>query len=310
MPYGDGIVVVRDFGGSGPDVLFVHAPGFCAAAWDRVAAALEGKVHAYALDLPGHGGSTASARRPADAWNSILAVARHLDLSPLLVGLGQGTHASLCAAIEDPELFTGVVALGGACARTEESAADDIAFYTSPQFRGSLRDRFYFGRTGTTVAEAELLMDRITAQLARDWRVVGFKGLREELRYSIRAAPDGSGWVNLPHPDTIIRLVSVETGDRLYPDERLYRRIRVPVCIVQLSDGLDAANAQRERALAHTHPLVSVRGLDSGEYPHYTRYQEVAAIVLETCEMAQALEGRPASPPLGTPAGSPRPRII
>ena len=63
VPYGLGTVVVRDYGGDGPDVLLVHAPGFCAAAWDNVAESLKGDVHAYAIDLPGHGRSTAPMRR-------------------------------------------------------------------------------------------------------------------------------------------------------------------------------------------------------------------------------------------------------
>lgn len=91
VPYGLGTVVVRDYGGDGPDVLLVHAPGFCAAAWDNVAESLKGDVHAYAIDLPGHGRSTAPMRRAYDAWKSILAVTEHLGLTnPLLVGLKPG----------------------------------------------------------------------------------------------------------------------------------------------------------------------------------------------------------------------------
>lgn len=284
VSYRNGAVVVRDYGGTGPSVLLVHGPGFCAAAWDTVAASLGDDVHAYAIDLHGHGKSTSTPRTAVDSWGSVLAVVRELGLSaPLLVGLGLGSHACLAASLEAPGEIAGIVTLGGACVRTQESAEDDIAFYASSQFAEMLRTRFFFGFRGHSTKEAETLVDRMIARLGTDWRVVGFKGLREEVRYSIRPAPDGDGWVNMPLPSTITTMVSMKVGDRHFPDQSLYRRIDVPVLIVQLADGLDQEHARRERDLAVEHPPVSVRALDAGEYPHYTRHNEVAAIILDTC---------------------------
>lgn len=293
VPYGLGTVAVRDYGGDGPDVLLVHAPGFCAAAWDNVAESLKGDVHAYAIDLPGHGRSTAPMRRAYDAWKSILAVTEHLGLTnPLLVGLSQGTHSCLAATVEGPDVFSGVIALGGACVRSTESAADDVAFYTSPEFTEMLRYRFCFGFRGDTQKEANDLTDRLVAKLATDWRVVGFKGLREEIGYSLQPHPEG-GWVNLPLPSTITTMLTIEQGKPYFPDQSMYRRIAVPVLIVQLAEGLDQEHAERERDLALENRLVSVRGLDAGEYPHYTRHNEVAAIILETCGLTMRPDMHP-----------------
>lgn len=284
IPYRDGHVVVREHPGEGPDVVLVHGPGFCAAAWDLVVETLGGAVHAYAIDLPGHGGSTASMRRPDDAWESVIEAVRHLDLPcPLLVGMGHGSQACVAASLEAGGLFAGIVALGGAYVRTTENALSEIEFYTSAQFRAQMRDRFFFGYRGRTDAEARTLIDHVVARLATDWRVVGFKGLREETAYSLRPHPDGDGWVNVPTPETITTMLSIPATHRYFPDERLLPRVDIPVEIVQLSNGLDAEHAGRERALAAQHEFITARALDAGDYPHYTRHKEVAAIVLEAC---------------------------
>ena len=65
----DGVdLAVYDFGGTGPDLLLVHATGFCAGVLLPLARALGGRFRCHALDLRGHGRSG----RPADgdfAWS-------------------------------------------------------------------------------------------------------------------------------------------------------------------------------------------------------------------------------------------------
>jgi pimeloyl-ACP methyl ester carboxylesterase len=54
----DGVdLAVYDLGGEGPDLLFVHATGFCAGVWGPLAGHLDGFRRA-ALDVRGHGRST------------------------------------------------------------------------------------------------------------------------------------------------------------------------------------------------------------------------------------------------------------
>ena len=65
----DGVdLALYDFGGTGPDLLLVHATGFCAGVLLPLAPALRDRFHCLALDLRGHGRSG----RPADgdfAWS-------------------------------------------------------------------------------------------------------------------------------------------------------------------------------------------------------------------------------------------------
>lgn len=241
-------------------------------------------MHAYAIDLPGHGRSSDPPQTAADSWDSVVAVVRELGPpAPLLVGLAQGSHACLAASLEAPEAIAGVVTLGGSCVRTHENAVDDIAFYTSPKFTELLDTRFFLGCRSRTRREIDTVIDGMIARLGRDWRVAGFKGLRDEVRASFQPAPDGDGWIKLPLPSTISTMLSMKPRDRYFPDHSLYDDIDVPVLIVQLTRTLERAHARQERDLAMEHPLVSVRTLDAGEYPHYTRTEEVAAIILKTC---------------------------
>ncbi|MDO5627639.1 MAG: alpha/beta hydrolase [Mobilicoccus sp.] len=295
VPYGDGAVRVREYEGSGPAVFLVHGAGFCALCWDQLVPLFEGRLHPFAIDLPGHGASRARMRRPSDAWQSIIAATKHLELaSPLLVGLNAGGQACLFAAAEHRDAYAGVVTLGGACVRSRTSAEDDVAFYTSESFKEVLRQRFFFGSTGTDQRDIEHLVDKMSARLPSDWRVQGCTGLLEEVRYSIRPRRDGEdGWVHLPLPDTITTMLTAAPTDRLYPDESIYRRIDVPVRIVQLTEGLDQGYAEREREMAARNPRVSIRTLDTGDYPHYTRPEETAAILLETCGVAPQWDVQP-----------------
>lgn len=295
VPYESGTVRVREYAGDGPAVIMIHGAGFCAPCWDPVVEHLDGRLHGYAIDLPGHGASTAKMRRASDAWRAVIAVTEHLGLaSPLLAGLGQGSHAALCATIESRGSYAGVITFGGSCVRSRTSAEDDIAFYTSDQFKDVLARRFYFGSRGVGEEEARHLLDKMAARLPSDWRVIGFKGMLEEAKYSMRPfTGEEGGWINLPTPDTIITMLSVQVGDRLYPDESLYRHLDVPVLIVQLTEGLDQAHAERERQMARTNDLVDLRVLDAGEYPHYTRSDEMAHILLETCGVSRRWDVRP-----------------
>jgi pimeloyl-ACP methyl ester carboxylesterase len=98
----DGLgIAVYDFGGQGPDLLLVHATGFCAEVFTPLARHLGDTFHCFGLDLRAHGRSD----RPSDdnfAWSGfatdVLAVVDHLGLeSPLGFGHSCGGAALLLA---------------------------------------------------------------------------------------------------------------------------------------------------------------------------------------------------------------------
>jgi len=106
----DGVgVEIYDFGGRGPDLLLVHATGFCAEVFTPLATRLGERFHCWALDLRAHGRSD----RPADgnlAWtgfaSDVLAVVDHLGLDgPFGFGHSCGGAAVLLAEEQRPGTF-------------------------------------------------------------------------------------------------------------------------------------------------------------------------------------------------------------
>ncbi len=109
----DGLAIaLTDFGGAGPDLLLVHATGFCAAVLEPLAQGLTGAFRCWGLDLRGHGHSD----RPADgnfAWSGfaldVLAAIDHLGLrQPFAVGHSCGGASVLLAEEASPGTFAGL----------------------------------------------------------------------------------------------------------------------------------------------------------------------------------------------------------
>jgi len=102
-------VEIYDFGGRGPDLVLVHATGFCAEVFTPLAARLGERFHCWALDLRAHGRSD----RPSDgnlAWtgfaSDVLAVVDHLGLDgPFGFGHSCGGAAVLLAEEQRPGTF-------------------------------------------------------------------------------------------------------------------------------------------------------------------------------------------------------------
>ena len=106
----DGLdIAVYDFGGSGDDLLLVHATGFCAEVFGPLARALAPDHHCWGLDLRAHGQSG----RPPDgnfAWSrfavDVLSAIDHLGLErPLAFGHSCGGAALLLAEEARPGTF-------------------------------------------------------------------------------------------------------------------------------------------------------------------------------------------------------------
>lgn len=106
----DGVeVAVHDLGGSGPDVLLVHATGFCGTVFAPLAAHLRDAFRCWAVDLRGHGLSGAPAAFD-DGWqgfaDDVLTAVDGLGLErPVAVGHSCGGAATLLAEANRPGTF-------------------------------------------------------------------------------------------------------------------------------------------------------------------------------------------------------------
>jgi len=103
----DGVTItVHDLGGHGEPMLLCHATGFCARAYEPLAAELMPHFRVWALDFRGHGDSTVPANGRFD-WGAmaddLLAVVEHLGAAPATVfGHSMGGGVSLLAEARQP----------------------------------------------------------------------------------------------------------------------------------------------------------------------------------------------------------------
>lgn len=103
-------IATYDLGGDGPDVVFVHATGFCAGVWLPLAAHLRG-VRLVALDVRGHGrsGSPESGMHWGGTAEDVLATVDALGLDrPVGVGHSMGGASLLLAEQARPDTFAAI----------------------------------------------------------------------------------------------------------------------------------------------------------------------------------------------------------
>ncbi|HTN99069.1 MAG TPA: alpha/beta hydrolase, partial [Microthrixaceae bacterium] len=103
-------LAVYDLGGDGPDLVMVHATGFCAGVWTPVIGRLEGNRQA-ALDVRGHGRSTVPS--VGMDWNGtaedVLATIDALGLEkPFGIGHSMGGASLVLAEQARPGTFRGM----------------------------------------------------------------------------------------------------------------------------------------------------------------------------------------------------------
>lgn len=277
VPYRDGALSVRDYGGTGRPVLLVPTLGICAPGWDLVAEHLVDRYRVLAMDLPGHGQSTADLERFDDTWESIAAVSQALGLDrPLLVGHDHSSSFVAQAAITHPDLAAEVVAVGGSLVRQSEEVEDILELVQIPEVVEGLRERFSFEATATDDGLEEFLQET-SRRIAGDDLGREHGGLLRELRHQMLWR-DGV-WIRRPEIDAFSVAAQIPTTHEVFPDERLARDVPVPAWIVQLTHGDDARYAAREHELAAELDHVQVATIESGQWPQYTAVEDLAQAI-------------------------------
>ncbi len=174
----DGVVLaLYDFGGSGPDLLLVHANGFCAEVLRPLADCLRADFHCWALDLRGHGRSG----RPANgdfAWSGlaldVAAALDHLDLpTPMAFGHSCGGAAVLLAEQARPGTFASLYCFEPIVL----PVGDPLAAADNPLSRGARRRREDFPSAEDAFVNfaAKPPFDRLDPEVLRRYVEAGFE---------------------------------------------------------------------------------------------------------------------------------------
>lgn len=279
VPVADGLLSVIDHGGDGPDVLLVHSLGLSAQHWSILVDQLRHWCHPYALDLRGHGQTTAALTDFSQPWQDIVQVTRDLGLDqPMLVGHDTGGYHAVAAAVTDPELFRAVVAIGGLMARSPEEVVDSLEYAQSTEGLAMMAERFHFGATGRGEDSRRELVERVLADAENDWIIGQLTNLASDVEWSVQELPDGT-WVHLPTPQTVATGHAIPPDTPFFPGLRLLDQVRCLTWLVLPLDGFDADLRDRVQHLAGRSAYLSVVELEGGQYPQCSNAEALSAVL-------------------------------
>ena len=272
VPYEQGQVAYRDFGGQGPAVMLTHGLGGNLAHWGRVAPLLRERYRLIAIDLPSHGASTAPAVHSFDHdLGAVDVVRRSLRLDrPALVGHSYGGMLAVALGARRPADYRVVVnvdGLGFAGDADQRPEPHGEALPTEPSVDEG-DDEWLEAEISREVEEAAA----IGLHLDRDGEMV---------RRAFQRG-DGGRWHSSPSVDRFLEIADALARLRLLP---VYAASACPTVTViaerrYAADDEDAAVAQRHVDLVRAALVASgteVRSISSGHYPHV----EVPDVVAE-----------------------------
>ena len=274
----DGIeLAVRDHGGAGPDVLFVHGAQRTLEDWAPALKHLPG-IRAVAFDLRMHGRSGVPASPTLDDFvRDIDTVVRAAGLSkPLVVGHSYGGVLALKDAVAN-EGSAGVVNIDGFDFRQRE-LYDDVDAAEVDRFLGGFRFEPPEDHGDDAWLEAQGSM---LSHINQVWKVPDDVATATFERTFVRA---GDGWARRP-PNTFFDMVNEPggVGDALGP----LRRMLVPaVSVVCRPPGESGTFAEGRkglerhiRTIAEERPNVRLETIDATHGVIFEKPDEIAAIV-------------------------------
>lgn len=253
--------------GAGRPVLFCHAAGFPARAWDQVIDRLPG-THCYAFDARGHGRSSKPA--PPYAWRDFgadaAALAGWLGLSDALgVGHSLGGHAVTLGAALHPGAFAGLLLMDPVIRGKDRY----IGPWMQAQFVRKRRNRW---------SSPEEMFESFAGRAPFDaWDPAV---LRDYCQYGL--VPDGEDYILAcpPEIEASIYEASPAVESNIYPE---IATIPVPVHVVRAGRFQDPANVMGVSPTAPDLAASFAQGADT-RLPDHSHF-----IPMESPELAAKL---------------------
>ncbi len=223
IPSTDGMrIAIYDLGGDGPDLLLVHATGFCAGVWAPVAERLRG-FRVPAVDVRGHGRADVPDldTAPGMSWSGtgqdVLAAVDALGLTdPVAAGHSMGGASLLIAQLARPGTFRKLWGFEPIVMPPEVASMDG----PNPLAEGARRRRPWF-------PSADAAFDNYASK--PPFSALDPDALRAYVRYGFREEDDGSVTLRC-RPE--VEAATFDMGPQHHTFERL-AGVDVPVTVAR-----------------------------------------------------------------------------
>ncbi len=275
-----GTLAALDHGGTGQPVLLVHGSGHNAAAWAGVVPGLLPGYRVVAVDLRGHGHSTARSTAGDQYWRDLAVVVTALDWQrPLLVGHSTGGYAVTAVTAAGLVSPAGIGVLDGLVLDDRETTARALAGFRTPESAAELQRLFGYGRR-LDAAQRDEWIDEQVRTAAGDWLNAGADP--EILRaVSERACrPDAAGgYVRMPTTGEIAATTVLPPDASLHPGVEVYDQLACPTTIVLPDEGFYASRRDEVAAIVAAAPNRRLVAMPGGHNVVMTHPTEVATLI-------------------------------
>lgn len=248
-------IATYDLGGSGDDLLFVHATGFCAGVWTPMAARL-GTARRAALDVRGHGrsGTPAAGMDWAGTAQDVLATVDALGLHDVFgVGHSMGGASLVLAEQARPGTFRGLWLFEPIIFPTGGRRPSDA---DNPLVAGARRRRPDFASAGAASANfaAKPPFDALDPAALAAYVEYGFEHLPDgTVTLRCRPETEAETYAMGPHHDAMDHLATVRCPVWVVRGDT---RLGGPADLApQVAQGLPQGTLEEHPELGHFGPL-------------------------------------------------------
>ena len=250
-----GTLAALDHGGAGHPLLLVHGSGHNAAAWGHVVTGLPPGFRVVALDLRGHGHSTAGSTAPEQYWRDLAVVVAALRWErPLLAGQSTGGYAVTAVAAAGLVEPAAVCVVDGLVLDDRRTAATTLAGFRTAEAAGELRDTFGYGRRFDAAGRDSWIDEQVTRAPADRLDA----GADPELVRAVAARSFGGGaggtFVRRPTPAEIAATTTAPADAPVYPGVDVYDRVTCPMTIMLADRGFYAHRRPEVRSIVEAAP--------------------------------------------------------
>ncbi len=158
-----GSLAALDHGGTGQPVLLVHGSGHNAAAWTPIAAGLLPDHRVVAVDLRGHGHSTAESATAEQYWRDLATITTALGWDrPLLVGHSTGGYAVTAVTAATLVHPAGICVVDGLVLDDRPTTTRLLAAFRTQQATDTLQRTFGYGLRFDTTGRNAWIETQVT----------------------------------------------------------------------------------------------------------------------------------------------------